>query len=401
MDAPAINCWHLLLPLERRARISSSQASVARDAMGSQACWLPERRLRAAATPSARCRARSGHRWRWLVAAVAASAACAGVGDARLVRGPPEVGRSAEQGAKELSRAQRSQRNTADARKSLRGSGERYLLANPFEEECFNPGKDEVPFSQFQLFAQTSEVPRLWDDEDMRDSYEFSLGGSKQRFKSCGQFNNVLQLLLHALAVARALERTLILPGFYFRKGLRRTRIDHFEEEWYPTGHFINTTRLAEAGYKTIEMEEFKRRWWARQDLDADALIAAAAADSSASDGEGGGFWRVAPLTLPRVYIRGLGEQGPRLDNYGEFGLRFEEHSFVEFPFAFQQQSAARWVDSSTPAHNGRYSVWQLGELERWWRNTAETSEMTYQPVLAFDSVRKTHRSLAMPFCIH
>eukprot|EP01046_Picozoa_sp_COSAG06_P079959 COSAG06_NODE_27324_length_595_cov_1.568548_1_plen_112_part_01 len=70
-------CWHLLLPLERRARISSSQASVARDAMGSQACWLPERRLRAAATPSARCRARSGHRWRWLVAAVAASAACA------------------------------------------------------------------------------------------------------------------------------------------------------------------------------------------------------------------------------------------------------------------------------------------------------------------------------------
>ena len=103
------------------------------------------------------------------------------------------------------------------------------------EEECFNPGKDEVPFSQFQLFAQTSEVPRLWDDDDMRDSYEYSLGGTKQRFKSCGQFNNVLQLLLHSLTVARTLDRTLILPGFYFRKGLRRTRIDHFQEEWYVT----------------------------------------------------------------------------------------------------------------------------------------------------------------------
>ena len=111
-------------------------------------------------------------------------------------------------------------------------------------------------------------------------------------------FNNVLQLLLHSLGVARALDRTLILPGFYFRKGLRRTRIDHFEEEWYPTGHFVNTSRLAEAGYKTIEMQDFKRQQWQKQKLDAQEIQAI---------GEMG--WRAAPLTLPLVHIRALGEQ--------------------------------------------------------------------------------------------
>jgi hypothetical protein len=48
--------------------------------------------------------------------------------------------------------------------------------------------------------------------------YDYSLGPAKQQFKSCGQFNNVLQQLLHALAVARQLQRTLVLPGFYFRR---------------------------------------------------------------------------------------------------------------------------------------------------------------------------------------
>ena len=290
----------------------------------------------------------------------------------------------------------------------MRGTAARYLLSNPFEEECFNPGKDEVPFDQFTQFARTSEVPKLWDEDAMRDSYTYSLGEGKQRFKSCGQFNNVLQLLLHSLSVARALDRTLVLPGFYFRKGLRRTRIDHFEEEWYPTGHFINTSRLAEAGYKTIEMEDFKRQQWQKQKLDVEAVVAEA----------GAGGWQAAPLTLPRVYIRALGEQGPRLDNFGDFGLTFAEEKPVEFPFAFQQQSAPRWVDSSTEAHNGRYrptpgnrsvlqiqqltpdsrsmddrlipqsrySIWQAGEIERWWHGTTETSELAYPPVLAFDS---------------
>ena len=56
----------------------------------------------------------------------------AAAADGKLVRGPPEFGRSATEGAKELARAKRSQRNTAEARKSLRGNREQYLLANPF-----------------------------------------------------------------------------------------------------------------------------------------------------------------------------------------------------------------------------------------------------------------------------
>ena len=79
-------------------------------------------------------------------------------------------------------------------------------------------------------------------------------------------------------------------------------------------------------------------------------------------------------------------KQGPRLDNFRDFGLSFAEQRFVEFPFTFQQQSAPRWVDSSSEAHNGRYSIWQAGEIERWWLGTAEASELAYPPVLAFDS---------------
>ena len=172
---------------------------------------------------------------------------------AKVARGADHV--PDRDGEAELARAKRSASATADARASLRSGGsvgrkERYLLANPFEEDCFNPGKEEVAYKQFEAFARTTEVPRLWDRDAMRDSYEYSLGQTKQRFKSCGQFNNVLQLLLHTLAVGRTLNRTVVLPGFYFRKGLRRTRIDHFEEEWYPTSHFLNTSRLRAAGYR-------------------------------------------------------------------------------------------------------------------------------------------------------
>ena len=117
--------------------------------------------------------------------------------------------------------ADRAARAAAKLRSSLRSSdSKRFLLVNVFEEQCFNPGKDEVNYDQFRSFAHTSETPRLWDEQTMRSTYEYSLAPKKQRFKSCGQFNNVLHLLQHALAVARALNRTLVLPGFYFRKGI-------------------------------------------------------------------------------------------------------------------------------------------------------------------------------------
>jgi hypothetical protein len=94
----------------------------------------------------------------------------------------------------------------AKLRSSLR-SREQFLLVNLFEEGCFNPGRDEVSFEQFKHFARTSETPRQWDEQTMQTAYEKSLSGSKQSFKSCGQFNNVLHMLMHALAVSRTLHR--------------------------------------------------------------------------------------------------------------------------------------------------------------------------------------------------
>ena len=54
------------------------------------------------------------------------------------------------------------------------------LLVNPFEEGCFH--------------------------EDLK-------AGVRHDYHSCGQFNNVLASLLHALALSRLLCRTLLLPG--------------------------------------------------------------------------------------------------------------------------------------------------------------------------------------------
>ncbi len=115
-------------------------------------------------------------------------------------------------------------------------------------------------------------------------------------------------------------------------------------------------------------MEEFKRRMWAAQSVDVPRLLAdTAAAATPAERAEHSQWWRPAPLRLPRVHIRGLGDQVARLETYREFGISFEEERFAEFPFAFQQQSAARWVDGSTHEHHGRYSVWRPGEVEQWW----------------------------------
>ena len=126
-------------------------------------------------------------------------------------------------------------------------------------------------------------------------------------------------------------------------------------------------------------MEEFKRRMWAAQSVDVPRLLAdTAAAATPAERAEHSQWWRPAPLRLPRVHIRGLGDQVARLETYREFGISFEEERFAEFPFAFQQQSAARWVDGSTPEHHGRYSVWRPGEVEQWWAEVrAHTFDFT------------------------
>lgn len=329
----------------------------------------------------------------------------ANIADAKLMRGPAEVGRSAAEGARELARAQRSQRNTAEARESLRGNTERYLLANPFGTAVLQPVclRIHARFApEAGVFKMCLALQRRSASTQERMKFRSHNSKSLHRRASCrdcgmmrtcathtnshsGGQSSGLSLVAnsttccsfcctrwrwHAYLTARSLCQGFISAkasdahasitsrrsgtSFHQLGCQNHTDVCHRIALWsrYPSSHFINTTKLKDAGYKTIELEEFKRRWWAKQDLDADELIAASGTD---------GGWRAAPLKLPRVYIRGLGEQGPRLENFNEFGLQFEEYKFIEFPFAFQQQSAARWVDGSSPAHNGRYSVWQLG----------------------------------------
>ena len=73
----------------------------------------------------------SGAARQWLLLLLLATVVALSA-DGKLMRGPPEMERSASEGAKELARAKRSAQNTAEARKALRGDAERYLLANPF-----------------------------------------------------------------------------------------------------------------------------------------------------------------------------------------------------------------------------------------------------------------------------
>ena len=97
------------------------------------------------------------------------------------------------------------------------------LLINPFEEGCFH--------------------------DDLRSK-------ARQEYFSCGQFNNVLASLIHALALSRILCRTLILPGFFIRFGARLTRVSPFAERWMPTSHFLNVTAMA-AAFDVLELRDW------------------------------------------------------------------------------------------------------------------------------------------------
>eukprot|EP01052_Picozoa_sp_SAG31_P013505 SAG31_NODE_812_length_11915_cov_64.697360_9_plen_180_part_00 len=154
-----------------------------------------------------------------------------------------------------------------------------------------------------------------------------------------------MQQLLQAVGVAQQLGRTLVLPGFYFRKGLRRTRIDHFEEEvtcrpvtitnecisvhtivdtcvayrnyqWQPTSRYLNTSALAAAGFDTIELESFKQ-------------IAGAATGANTSVPSG---FLTASITFPLLLIRSLGDAPARTTGlFTDQGFRFEEIRPVKF----------------------------------------------------------------------
>jgi hypothetical protein len=148
---------------------------------------------------------------------------------------------------------------------------------------------------------------------------------------------------------------------------LRRTRIDAFEEQWWPTGHYLNMSSLAAAGYRTIELQAFKEKMLP-SNLGAEPQRGGDDAGAGSSSSAVGDAWRRGLLRLPRLHTRSLAKAAPRLQFFDDFGITFGQHRFQEFPFAFVQQSAARWVDGSSPEHHGRYTMWREGEIESWWQ---------------------------------
>lgn len=84
-----------------------------------------------------------------------------------------------------------------------------------------------------------------------------------------GQFNNQVVFLLHALSVARALERTLVLPPFMWMEHQMADK-----QNWFPFEHFFDVEQLR-MRFDAIPLETFLRQ----HDL------------ASASDGGGQQLW--------------------------------------------------------------------------------------------------------------
>ena len=236
-----------------------------------------------------------------------------------------------------------------------RPSASRFLLINPFEEGCFH--------------------------DDLRAK-------TRQAYHSCGQFNNILASLLHALALSRLTCRTLVLPGFFVRLGARLTRVSPFAEVrrptshvfnasmdrqafdvhacmvhvhvqvwrptshafnasmprqafdvhacmwhvhvqvWRPTSHFFNVTMLRQA-FDVIELEE----WISLEEARAAATLATAGGAGASAGGAGAtagptaaaAALRSAARRLPMLHMRGLGGNGPQLRFFAYHNLTFEQ----------------------------------------------------------------------------
>ena len=176
--------------------------------------------------------------------------------------------------------------------------------------------------------------------------------GARQTYHSCGQYNNVLASLLHALALSRLLCRTLILPGFFVRRGARLTRVSAFEEAWLPTSHFLHLPSLA-AAFHVLELREWR-----------------------------GPSRRVREL--PRLLARAEGGRPAATRFFAFHNVTFRETAPATFPHYMQQQSHLRWV-SEDAARRGHFSPHVAGGGAAFWRRFG-ASEAAQAPVLAFDA---------------
>ena len=62
-------------------------------------------------------------------------------------------------------------------------------------------------------------------------------------------------MLHHALAVASALSRTLVLPPLMTQP---HQMSEPSEQQWHNFSHFFNITRLLDAGFDVVTQEEWK-----------------------------------------------------------------------------------------------------------------------------------------------
>jgi hypothetical protein len=204
--------------------------------------------------------------------------------------------------------------------KTRRGAAHgKYLLVNLFEEGCFH--------------------------DDLRTK-------QRQQYFSCGQFNNVLASLIHALALSRLLCRTLVLPGFFVRFGARLTRVSPFAERWLPTSHFLNLTMLQSA-FDVIELRDWlgvdKRR------------------------------------VVSRLHCRAVGRSAPQLRFFAHHNVSFRSSLPATFPHFMQQQSELRWA-TDDHERRGYFSHFEPGYGARFWRQQYGEGKAARESVLAFDS---------------
>ena len=191
------------------------------------------------------------------------------------------------------------------------------------------------------------------------------------RYHSCGQFSNVLHATLHALALSKLLCRTLILPGFFVRRGRRLTRVSPFEEAWLPTSHFLNLSAMR-ASFDVVEMHE----WAAGEGAAGEAAARRAA--------------------VPRLHARAVANAPAQLRLYRHFNLSVGEAVPATYPHLLQQQTELRWV-SDDAERRGYFTAYAPGRGAAFWRaaygdgaggagGAGGASSAAAPPVLAFDA---------------
>ena len=296
-------------------------------------------------------------------------------GAAEAERGSGRSGSgSGSGGAQRAERARRGRRGSGEAAVAdvAASCGEAWTPPDPpaslaLPAGCPAPGSGAAPPSALLL-------PNLFEEGCFHDDL---LAKTRHNYHSCGQFNNVLASLLHALALSRLLCRTLLLPGFFVRYGARLTRVSNFEERWLPTSHFFDLSRLSKS-FHVRDVDEWRR---AQQQGAASGGVGGGGGVSG-----GGAAVGAALLTQPLLLVRGEGGRGAQRRFFEYHNLSFARAEAATWPHFMQQQSEMRWVrDDDTGARPGYFTHWDAGLGERFWRSTFDGSPHAKLPMLAFD----------------